>query len=125
MFNTKKSLPFASLLLCLSLSPYSVTAQTVSDLNQTDAEAEGLNMPGDAERLGVQEVGIRDYEFEPPTQPQNRPPTQLRQLDNIGLERDLEVKLVAPPNRQHTVYEDTAGVQVQVTPKSKKAKPEF
>ncbi|PZD74890.1 hypothetical protein C1752_01021 [Acaryochloris thomasi RCC1774] len=116
MFKTKQSLKVASLLLCLGLFPCSATAQPTADELNTD-QAEILNVPGDAERLGVQEVGIQDFEFELQPQP--------RELKDIEPKRELEVELVPPPNRQHTVYEDTGGVQVQVRPgKLKKAKPE-
>jgi hypothetical protein len=109
MFNTQQRLRFAFLLLFLSLLPYRAVAQPVTDdFNTENSEAEVLNVPGDAERLGVQEVGIQDFEFEQQTQP--------RRLKNIGLKRELDVKLVPPPNRQNTVYEDTEGVQVQIRP---------
>lgn len=126
MFNTKQSLKFASLLLYLSLLPsYSAIAQTTAGEFTNDSEGtEVLNVPGDAERLGVQEVDIRDYQFEQQAQPQQIQ-TQPRQLD-IGLQRELDVKLVPPPDRQNTVYDNTSGVQVQIIPgKPKKEKPEF
>jgi hypothetical protein len=108
MSNTQHPLRFAFLLLFLSLLPYSAVAQTPVDDDLSTENSEALNVPGDAERLGVQEVGIQDFEFEQQTQP--------RRLKDIGLKRELDVKLVPPPNRQNTVYEDTEGVQVQIKP---------
>ncbi|MGF1601662.1 MAG: hypothetical protein ACFCU8_06520 [Thermosynechococcaceae cyanobacterium] len=109
MFKTKQSLISALPLLCLSLFPYSAVAQT----SDGDGEPFRSNAPSAAQRIGVQEVGIQDFVFDKP---------QPRQLPEISVKRELEVKFVPPPDRQNTVYDNTEGVQVQIRPQPIKSK---
>jgi hypothetical protein len=111
MLNTKQSVRLALILLPLSFVPSNVLAQT-----QTEpiAPASAPSTPSNAARLGVQEVGIQDFVFE-----QSQPP----RLREISVKRELEVKLVPPPDRQNTVFNNTEGVQVQVRPGKPKSNP--
>ncbi|MGB7413382.1 MAG: hypothetical protein WA902_04155 [Thermosynechococcaceae cyanobacterium] len=81
MFKTKQSLTAILPLLCLGLFPYSAIAQT------SESEPLRSNVPSAAERIGVQEVGIQDFVFDKP---------QPRQLPEISVQRELEVKFVPP-----------------------------
>lgn len=101
MLNPKRSLQFALSLIGFSLLSCPAVAQ---------ADPQSAASTGGAESLRVEAVDIQDFPFE-----QASP----RQIETFGLKRELEVKLVPPPDRQNTVYDNTEGVHVQVRPKPK------